>query len=267
MLDFNVDTGKLAVFSKRLSPASESEFIEQLYVDIDSVIKKMEESSDKYYSDDEDKLSHSIVTSLGNLGYEATEQTKKNGTVDITVISENKKYKWIAEAKIGYGNTKILEGVYQLVSRYVKRDEHAGLIIYYQKSGSASCFDKWLKFLYNQEWLEYSQNQGNDKETTAMLGHLDMANYTPTKQSYSDVVIKKPSDAMITVRNFYADFYHNPIDKSGVKNKSLKKGVAKNNIRQYCQDWVDGTFPISQVDQLFTELKLFLGESFDPDDE
>ena len=84
---------------------TESDFHNQLFKDIEEIIKTMESSSDKYYCDDEDKLSHTIVTSLGHFGYRATEQTKKNGSVDITVTTKTNggEFVWIAEAKIGYG--------------------------------------------------------------------------------------------------------------------------------------------------------------------
>lgn len=62
---------------KRVHFEDEASFIETLYSDIEVIIKLMEQSSDKYYCDDEDKLSHTIVASLVHLGYDATEQTKK----------------------------------------------------------------------------------------------------------------------------------------------------------------------------------------------
>lgn len=61
--------------------ANEADFHRQLFDDIERIIKSMESSSDKYYGDDEDKLSHTIVASLGQLGYGATEQTKKMGVL------------------------------------------------------------------------------------------------------------------------------------------------------------------------------------------
>ncbi|HEN3606841.1 TPA: hypothetical protein U5E23_004191, partial [Yersinia enterocolitica] len=235
--------------------------------DINKIIEGMEGSSDKYYCDDEDKLSHTIVTSLGELGYKASEQTKQNGSVDITVSPSNGKYKWIAEAKIGYGNTKIFEGILQLVSRYVKRDKHAGLIIYFQKEKSATCFDNWLKFLYKHEWTDYSEKQGNIEQVRDMLGHLDDKTYIKSTTCYADVIIQKPSDEPITVRNFYADLHHRPVDKSGITNKSIKKGQAKNNIRGYCQNWADGKFTTTDLENLFLDIKTYLGKSFDPDDD
>jgi hypothetical protein len=267
MNNLNVDPELFKTLIRRRMPSNESIFINQLYEDIDNIIQRMEGSSDKYYCDDEDKLSHTIVTSLGELGYSASEQTKQNGSVDITVSPLEGDYKWIAEAKIGYGNTKIFEGILQLVSRYVKRDKHAGLIIYFQKEKSSTCFNNWLKFLYNHEWVAYSTKQGNLDKVREMLGHLKSSEYKKIDTCYADIVINKPSDELIMVRNFYADLHHDPVDKSGVKNKSIKKGQAKNSIRGYCHSWQDGTFDPQKTEDLFAALKIYLGGSFDPDDD
>ncbi|MBU9847139.1 hypothetical protein [Rahnella ecdela] len=244
---------------------NERDFIEKLYRDIASIITLMEASSDKYYCDDEDKLSHTIVSSLVNLGYIATEQTKKNGSVDITVYSKNNKYHWIAEAKIGYGNQKIFEGVLQLLTRYVKRDNHAGVIIYYQKDKSATLFSKWVEYMYNYGWVDYCKNQNTLNKIQPLLGHLIKTNqpFISDDCCYADITLKKPMGTFLDVRFFYIDVHHEPLDNSGVNNNSIKRGQAKNTIRDMYNAWKSGEYSIAMTGRLFEALEIVYSEDLD----
>ncbi len=244
---------------------TESDFYNKLYEDIEVIINQMEMTSDKYFCDDEDKLSHTIVTSLIHLGYRASEQTKKNGSVDITVSTKDDKFMWIAEAKIGYGYQKIFEGLLQLVTRYVKRDREAGLIIYYQKAESNVLFNNWLKYLYSHNWDEYCTKQDNLTEVTALLGGLKLSELSPVNGSscYSDVNVIKPSGDGMNVRCFYVDVYHQPLDKSGVKNKSLKEGLARNKIKDIYKLWQTGEFNESHYVELFGSLEIYFDGAMD----
>ncbi|WP_395304222.1 hypothetical protein [Enterobacter sp. ECC-019] len=250
---------------KRIHFADESGFIKTLYSDIESIIKLMEQSSDKYYCDDEDKLSHTIVASLVHLGYNATEQTKKNGSVDITVCSRNGDYVWIAEAKIGYGNQKIFEGLLQLLTRYVKRDNHAGIIIYFQKAKSSYHFKQWLKYIYNHEWRDYCEKSGSLKKATPLLSHLKNISCPKIKQDccYADIDVIQPSSDDLKIRCFYIDVHHDPIDKSGLKNQSIAFGQAKNRIRDFYQLWTIGQFNNTMIDELFEEIKIYHSDELD----
>lgn len=246
---------------------SEGEFHTQLFKDIEEIIKVMESSSDKYYCDDEDKLSHTIVTSLGHFGYRATEQTKKNGSVDITVTANtvDGELVWIAEAKIGYGYQKIFEGLLQLLTRYIKRDNSGGLIIYYQKDKSNTLFNNWLKYLYNQDWTEYCKTQGNINDVLPLLGHLNISSYNSVKDDcyFSDVNVVKPTGSSFDVRCFYVDVYHKPLDKSGVANKTLREGFAKNKIKENYKLWETGDFNSTHYKELFDALKIYFDGALD----
>ncbi|EPX7410402.1 hypothetical protein [Cronobacter dublinensis] len=244
---------------KTRSFLDEKEFINTLYSDIEKIIKIIEHSSDKYYCDDEDKLSHTIVSSLIHLGYKATEQTKKNGSVDITVHSRDDSYEWIAEAKIGYGNQKIFEGLLQLLTRYVKRDRNAGLFIYYQKDKSSYYFRDWMKYLHNSKWVAYCTKQGTLEKAEPLLGHLNQKSCPniETGCCYADVNIVKPSSEDINIRFFYLDIHHDPIDKSGVANQSLARGQAKNKIRELYHLWKQGEYEHSMSDALFEHIRIY----------
>lgn len=244
---------------KRSYFSDESDFIKTLYSDIENIITIIENSSDKYYCDDEDKLSHTIVSSLIHLGYKATEQTKKNGSVDITVHSRDDTYEWIAEAKIGYGNQKIFEGLLQLLTRYVKRDKNAGVFIYYQKNKSSYYFKDWIKYLHTSKWVEYCNKQGILSKAEPLLGHLSnkpCPTITPGC-CYADVNVVKPSAEDINIRFFYIDVHHDPIDKSGVTNQSIARGQAKNKIRQLYHLWKQGEYDHDMTDELFEHIRIY----------
>lgn len=250
---------------KRNSFLDEQKFIDTLYLDIESIIKLIEQSSDKYYCDDEDKLSHTIVTSLVHLGYKASEQTKKNGSVDITVLSKDGAYEWIAEAKIGYGNQKIFEGLLQLLTRYVKRDKHAGIFIYYQKSKSAYYFKEWINYLYKSSWAEYCTKQGVLEKAKPLLEHLNGMSCPSIDAGccFADVNLTKPSSEDIDIRFFYVDVHHDPIDKSGVNNNSLARGQAKNKIREIYHMWKLGEYKPEMADSLFNYIKTYHSDELD----
>lgn len=244
---------------KRSLFRDEQDFIDTLYSDITEIITLLEHSSDKYYCDDEDKLSHTIVTSLIHLGYKATEQTKKNGSVDITVHSRDGVYEWIAEAKIGYGNQKIFEGLLQLLTRYVKRDKHAGLFIYYQKAKSAYYFNDWIKYLHNSNWVKYCNKQGTYPKVSPLLGHLSSKPCPKVKvgDCFADIDVIKPSQENLNIRCFYVDIHHDPLDKSGVANQSIARGQAKNEIRNLYHTWKEGCFDESMIDTLFEHIRIY----------
>ncbi|HFF8975884.1 TPA: hypothetical protein ACGE6V_002927 [Serratia marcescens] len=259
----------IAELHKRNKFDSEDDFISTLYTDIASIIKLIESSSDKYYCDDEDKLSHSIVSSLIHLGYRASEQTKKNGSVDITVYSKDDVYEWIAEAKIGYGNQKIFEGLLQLLTRYIKRDNHAGVFIYYQKAKSTFYFKDWLKYLHERKWTDYCSKQGTLNKVSPLLQHLN-PNQCPTVAGdccFADVNVIKPSSDNLNIRFFYIDVHHEPLDKSGVNNQSIAYGQAKNKIRDLYNMWREGNYDESMTNELFASIKIFHDDCLDDESE
>jgi hypothetical protein len=94
------------------------EFVEVLYDEMDIVISTMEENPQHYYDDDEDKITHSIVSMLKMRNYSATQGTTNGGNVDITVKGSNPLWSWIGEAKIFSSISHLNEGFLQLTTRY-----------------------------------------------------------------------------------------------------------------------------------------------------
>ncbi|MES0277601.1 hypothetical protein KDV42_23775, partial [Citrobacter freundii] len=119
-------------------------------------------------------------------------------------------------------------------------------------------FNAWLKYLYHQEWINYCVKQGILDEVTPLIGHLQKQDFKKNDNYFHDLSVIKPCGKPVEIRMFYADLNHNPVDKSGVKNQSLKLGQAKNTLRGYCQKWDDKDFSTSDLTSLFESLKLFI---------
>lgn len=65
--------------------------------------------------------------------------------------------------------------------------------------------------------------------------------------------------------------HHDPIDSSGLKNKSIAFGQAQNRIRDLYHLWKTGQFDGSMIDELFEEIKIYhsneLDEEYEDEDE
>ncbi|HBR0286635.1 TPA: hypothetical protein L9G42_005746, partial [Klebsiella pneumoniae] len=64
----NITLADLAALAN-LKPFDEDLFVENLYADINKAIKNIEKTADKYYSDDEDKITNLLVLFLKGVGY------------------------------------------------------------------------------------------------------------------------------------------------------------------------------------------------------
>ncbi|HCE4765302.1 TPA: hypothetical protein ACPVXI_004214 [Vibrio parahaemolyticus] len=259
---------KLEHLAKSVKNSSYDDFLEVLYAKLNEIMIKMENGRDKYFFHDEDAITGAIAARLDEAGYRATEQTKQNGSVDLTVILDS--HKWIAEAKIAYSNSKILEGLIQLLTRYVTRtDESAGLLVYIKKRNSTSVVDSWESFLKGSKAL----NSYVAKKNTEVIDDL--------KSILKDVTVNRTdvysfnskhtlvSGLPISVQHFCADLYFNPADTSGNNGKKQREENAINNLAnlyfahlEAINDSPDSPFDsetcIPLLEQLFREL--------DPDD-
>ncbi|MEZ9229968.1 hypothetical protein AB4259_02650 [Vibrio amylolyticus] len=259
---------KIEHLAKSVGNISYDEFLEVLYAKLNEIMIKMEKGRDKYFSHDEDSITQAIAARLDEAGYRATEQTKQNGAVDLTVILDD--HKWIAEAKIAYSNSKILEGLIQLLTRYVTRtDESAGLLVYIKKRNSKSVIDSWESFLQGSKAL----NSYVAKKNPEVIDDLNII--------FKDVTVNRTdlysfnskhnlvSGLPINVQHFCADLYFNPGDTSGNNGKKQREENALNNLANLYfahleakNDSPDNPFDsescVPLLEQLFREL--------DPDD-
>lgn len=140
----------------RLRPRNYDSFISQLYKDLDEVVARIAASRQYYYTLDEDQLSVSIIGQLQAMCYQAHHDVANGGHVDIYVSKNN--FKWLGEAKIFSDNGYIMDGFYQLTTRYSAGDHNAtcgGMLIFINNEKSTdSVMTGWKDFLGQQHKLD-----------------------------------------------------------------------------------------------------------------
>ncbi|MFN0720490.1 hypothetical protein BCU39_008410 [Vibrio cyclitrophicus] len=219
---------QLQQFGRSLHADDYDEFLDVLYKKLDDIFAKLECSRDKHFSHDEDAITGVIAGRLEEAGYRASEQTKQNGAVDLTVQLDD--YKWIAEAKIAYSNSKILEGLIQLLTRYTTRDTNGGLLVYMKKPNSKKVVDDWDKFLNSKKKLASYISKKNPEvrdDLGQALGDITTNRLSNTSLDSMHTLV---SGTPITVRHFCADLYFNPGDASGNTGKKQRLDNAMNNL-------------------------------------
>lgn len=257
MSQLNLPPELLASLVNVITPFNEAQFIDKLYDDINFIMADLERSSNKYYCDDEDKITNLIALSLRIKGYDATEQTNSNGTVDLTIRDAQSRFTWLAEAKRGYNLNSVFEGLLQLITRYVKREQYAGLLIYHQKPGAMSFLKDWYTYLSSGNYKNYAKIKDRIDECNKCFNLSPVAySMIPTANSnFFDFTAVKPNDGTVKVRCFIADLHFNPMDKSAGTNASLAKGQCKISITDICTQWEsDGQLP-GDVNVIFQYLK------------
>lgn len=239
---------------RRKSPLSEDDFIQLLEEDIDNGLKMMEKSSEKNYCAREDDITGELVGHMICLGYDASEQTKKNGAVDLTVKSEQ--YEWIAEAKRGTSNLNIFEGFLQLLTRYVKQDKNAGILIYYQKKGAVKELKKFITYLEDKSWLKskgINKNEISLANIKELFNEMEINNITDNS---FDMSTQTTSGRNIKVRIFSADFYFHPSDKSGRDAQRIQVENAKVKLMDLHHYWKENSYENFDIDTLNNALDL-----------
>jgi hypothetical protein len=192
------------------------DFIEVLYDELDLILTKLETNPQFYYSDDEDKITHSIVTMLQMRNYAATQGTTSGGNVDITVIGPNPQWSWIAEAKIYNSLTALREGFLQLTTRYRNANPifaDRALLAYTKRDDAAGHLKNWDDEVQNLGLINYSRSNCNRRGSLAF--------YTSHKD--------KSTSQTITIRHTAICLYHLPEDKSG---RNAKKYKGRNTATQ-----------------------------------
>lgn len=251
-------------FARRGGHGSYEDFIDCLYQKLQQIFERLEHSKDKFFSHDEDAITGIIAARLEEAGYTATEQTKKNGAVDLTVTLGD--YSWIAEAKIAYSNSKILEGLLQLLTRYVTRDTDAGLFIYVKKQNGKKVFNDWIKYICEGEAVtSYIVNKNPEVKEDAECVLRDVkATDIKQKEMMFNSIHELVSGFPINVKHFCANLYFNPADKSGNNSQKQRKDNALNNLACI---YFESLETECQLDQ--EKCKIYLEQLFrdlDPDD-
>lgn len=173
-----------------------SEFVDQLYADLDQAIYGLQASAELLQEDGEDRITLDILLQLRQQGYVAEHDTKAGGHIDLSVAYGTNT--WIGEAKKD-GNFQ--EGYLQLISRYKPRSgdysHNAGGLLFYlvQSEDARGKLDEWLATVKPQAVA---------------------CNPCPRNvlAFFSEHKLVGPGTSFF-VRTMVVSLYHKPLDKSG----------------------------------------------------
>lgn len=249
---------KLQQLARSIDVNSYKDFITVLYAKLTDIFVKLENSKDKHFLHDEDSITNVIAGRLEEAGYNATEQTKKNGAVDLTVNLGT--YIWIAEAKIAYSKSKILEGLLQLLTRYATRDKDAGLLIYIKKRNSKKVINDWESFLKSSVQLNAFIAKKNPEVREDLQVVLNDVEIERSDRSLLNSKHTMVSGSPILVQHFCADLYFNPTDVSGNNAKIQRESNALNNLANLYFEHLESTSEfdsekcLEYLERLFREI-------------
>jgi hypothetical protein len=185
---------------KRMRIAREgtySDFVEQLYNDLDQAIYGLQASAELLQEDGEDRITLDILLQLRQHGYIAEHDSKTGGHVDLSVAYGPNS--WIGEAKKD-GNFQ--EGYLQLMSRYKPRSgdyshNAGGLLFYFVDTQDArGKLDEW------------KENVRSQAVACNPCPRNVLAFFTEHK-------LVGPGTSFF-VRTMAVSLYHRPLDKSGL---------------------------------------------------
>lgn len=229
-LNRQLPNNRLAMAAVPFMEISYDDFVDLLYSEIQRHIEKLEYDAEQLQSLDEDSITGNIIRML-NAGqtFKASAQTYQGGSVDLTV--EFQEYKWIAEAKKLTSNEKVFEGLLQLLTRYVKRDSQAGLLIYVLTGNFSNRKNSWKTYLSKGGGWERYVNERKEEEYREDLNQLISGNsFTANEPYYFDSEILLERGILLKVRHFFCDFVCQPMDSSGTTAKKHRRGQALNML-------------------------------------
>lgn len=128
-----------------ITASSADDILQQVNPAIDHILSEFSRTPKERQGRTEDGLTIDVVTSLKNLGFQASHDTTTGGHCDI-VIEGRFDFLWLGEAKIHSTYDWLLQGFNQLDSRYAtaaKDQDNGGMIIYHYKSRTDLVMDKW----------------------------------------------------------------------------------------------------------------------------
>lgn len=162
MKDFDITNPFIASLFLRQIDKTYDGFINAIHHSLLECFEHLEENSNMYINDSEDKISHSIITFLKGRCWDCTSETNSNGHVDITIKLHQ--FKWLAEAKIHKGIDWTTHGFNQLTQNYSiarSNSNHGGLIIYNKnkQKNSKQLALEWSNYLTNHDSLKIKCKQ------------------------------------------------------------------------------------------------------------
>ena len=149
------------------------DILPQVDVAIDHIAQEFARTPKERQGRSEDSLTTDVVTSLRNMGFQASHDTTVGGHCDI-VIEGRYNFLWLGEAKIHSTYEWLLEGFDQLDSRYATAARHqdrGGLIIYCFGARVDRVMDEWAKRL-TEERPEVHVEDRCEEELCFTSAHL-----------------------------------------------------------------------------------------------
>lgn len=186
-----------------------NDFIEALHYALENlVIVKLEEKKNILEKHKDEVLISAMITeNLNNLFYEAVNEARNNGAVDITVSKGI--HKWLGEAKIYYDNPSLIEGFRQLSSRYSNASNinanQGGFLIYNFRPNTKNLIDIYKKIatpILSEEFSNFNYYDCDVHPLRFYSSHIE-----------------ESSGLTYTVKHFPISLNFNPIDKSGLNRK------------------------------------------------
>lgn len=176
-------------FIKILCSLNDTEFDEALEGILEKAVDYLEKNANFYAEDKEDKITSVLVAYLSFPGLRTTQQAHSKGHVDITIESEQSPpiRRRLGEAKIYDGPKYHVDGLDQLVSRYMTGREGFGILIeYVKKPGIKNLVEKLKEFMDKNKpciqdgiaqdhfirWAFYTKHQHNSGEIIRVV-HLN----------------------------------------------------------------------------------------------
>ena len=207
-MEYFLGSAFLDQLRRKHCPRSADEFIEELYFQIDEVLKSIGDRID-HLRTDEVSLTLYVADRLCDRGYNATSEEYVSGHCDIKVIPKHGSYRWLCEGKIHSAYEKLVEGMKQLLTRYASgtSDLHSGFLFFIPNKDSVNVVRKWRKLIDSKNLLDLQDNAHEDG-VEAPLSHFRF-------RSTHRIV----DGAIIHVRHMGVPFLHAPEDKSAVGSK------------------------------------------------
>ncbi|QDK20882.1 hypothetical protein ES815_22235 [Leclercia adecarboxylata] len=250
VFDAMLASGQLDEFLDLIDPQKFDEFSRSVFVELRKAVRALESNADKYYNQSEEQISTTISLLLEKSGFHTKSEPSSRGHVDIFV--EKDKFKWLIEAKIGYNNQKIFEGLLQLTSRYLNDQRSACLLLYFKKENIKSNFESWKKYIQNKSWMSYAVNENIVDQCELMYGEtvIKPDSFCIGNSFLSDA--KTTAGEVLDIYNLGVNLHFCPVDSSGRNGKALKKEQAKIYFEHLFHDRKNGS-PIDEI-TLFSKL-------------
>ncbi|KXO13295.1 hypothetical protein AKG98_3517 [Moritella sp. JT01] len=195
-----------AAFQSEMSKGSFTSFINNIHSLLDKIVQRIELHPIHREHDTEDRTTIEIVNALNFLGETCEHEASYGGNCDITSNYQNR-YLWLAEAKIDYSNTHIMEGFRQLVDRYStasRIQKQGSLLIYCKDKAPHEVLKAWKKYFFDKDSSskEYSINLDSENDRSFVTSHRH-----------------HQSDKVFVVKHEVISLFDNATDKSARKKK------------------------------------------------